>query len=395
MSISNRMSVIPPSPIRKLVPYADAAKKRGVKVYHVNIGQPDIYTPQEAFDAVKNFEEKVLAYAPSNGLLQLREAMVSYFNNLNYGISPADIIVTNGGSEAVYFAFMVSMDSGDEVLIPEPYYAIYNGFAKMAGVSIKPITTSVENGFHLPQKDKLESLITDNTKAILICSPNNPTGTVHTKEDLENIAALAKKYDLMIIADEVYNEFVYEGEHISLMHIDGIEDRLILIDSVSKRYSACGARIGALISKNKKIIDAIMPLAQARLCPPTIDQKLAEKLFRTGREYLDEVRKEYKKRRDVVFEELNKIDGVVANKPAGAFYTVVKLPIEDSEDFAKWLLEEFEDNKETVMVAPASGFYASKDKGKDEIRIAYVLNVDDMKRAIELLRKALEKYKNM
>ncbi len=395
MVISKRMSTIPPSPIRKLVPFSDAAKKRGIKVYHINIGQPDVHTPPECFDVLKTFNEKVLKYAPSNGIPELRSAMCGYFNGLGYGIGENDIIVTNGGSEAIYFSFMVTMDAEDEVLIPEPYYANYNGFAKMANIKIAPITTTVENGFHLPPKDEIEKRINDRTKAIMICSPNNPTGTVHTKEDLLKIFELAEKYDLAIIGDEVYNEFVYDGrEHCSVMDFKEYQDRVILIDSVSKRYSACGARIGAMITKNKTFINAAMVLAQARLCPPTIDQLLAESLFKTSRTYLEESSDEYRRRRDVVFEELSKIEGVTFHKPAGAFYTVVKLPIEDSEDFAKWLLESFEYEGETVMVSPASGFYATEGKGRDEIRIAYVLKEEDMRKSIGLLSRALDKYNN-
>lgn len=392
--ISNRMATIPPSPIRKLVPLSDAAKKRGIKVYHVNIGQPDIETPQEAMKAVHTFSAPVLEYSPSNGIVELRESMKNYFNSLKYDITEKDIIITNGGSEAIYFAFMVTMDVGDEVLVPEPYYANYNGFAKMAGVVIKPVLTVVDNAFRLPSEEEMENYITPGkTKAIILCTPNNPTGTVREKSELEQIVRFAKKHNLAIIADEVYNEFVYDGkQHISMMHFPEVAENVILIDSVSKRYSACGARIGAFISKNEQFVKASMVLAQARLCPPTIDQMLAVELFKTDRAYLDAVRAEYCKRRDVVFEELNKIPGVVATQASGAFYTVVKLPIKSADDFAKWLLESFEDNKETVMVSPAGGFYGTPGKGENEIRIAYVLNEKDMRRSIELLRKALEKY---
>ncbi len=392
--ISNRMSSIPPSPIRKLVPLSDAAKKRGIKVYHVNIGQPDIETPKIAMDAIRNFNVPVLEYSPSNGIPELRESMKVYFNDLEYGITEKDIIITNGGSEAIYFAFMVTMDAGDEVLVPEPYYANYNGFAKMAGVVIKPIPTNVENGFKLPSDAELEKYIAQGkTKAIVICTPNNPTGTVREKSELEQVVRFAKKHNLAIIADEVYNEFVYDGKkHVSMMHFPEVAENTILIDSVSKRYSACGARIGAFISKNELFVKAAMVLAQARLCPPTIDQVLAVELFKTDRSYLTAVRDEYCKRRDVVFEELNKIKGVVATRPSGAFYTVVKLPIKSADDFARWLLESFEYNKETVMVSPAGGFYGTPGKGIDEIRIAYVLNEKDMRKSVELLRIALERY---
>ena len=395
MPVSKRMSTIPPSPIRKLVPFSDAAKKRGIKVYHINIGQPDVETPPKAFDALHSFQEKVLSYAPSNGIPELREAMAGYFTGIGYDVNEKDVMVTNGGSEAIYFAFMVSLDTGDEVLIPEPYYANYNGFAKMAGVRIKPLTTTVENGFHLPSEEEMEEAVTENTRAILICSPNNPTGTVHTREDMEKVFRLAEDYNLTVIGDEVYNEFVYDGrEHSSVMHFKEHAQRVILIDSVSKRYSACGARIGAMITKNREFIDAAMVLAQARLCPPTIDQVLSVALYGTGADYLDEARAEYKKRRDVVFEELGRIEGVTFHKPAGAFYTVVKLPIDNAEDFARWLLESFSHEGETVMVAPASGFYATPGKGKNEIRIAYVLKEADMRRSIKLLGLALETYRN-
>lgn len=393
MPVSKRMSTIPPSPIRKLVPFSDAAKKRGIKVYHINIGQPDVETPPRAFEVLRSFKEKVLSYAPSNGIPELREAMAGYFSGIGYDVNEKDIMVTNGGSEAIYFAFMVSLDTGDEVLIPEPYYANYNGFAKMAGVKIKPLTTTVENGFHLPSEEEMEEAVTENTRAILICSPNNPTGTVHTREDMEKVFRLADDYNLTVIGDEVYNEFVYDGRELSsVMHFKEQAQRVILIDSVSKRYSACGARIGAMITKNRDFTDAAMVLAQARLCPPTIDQVLSVALYETGSDYLDEARREYKKRRDVVFEELGRIEGVTFHKPAGAFYTVVKLPIENAEDFARWLLESFSHEGETVMVAPASGFYATPGKGKNEIRIAYVLKEEDMRRSIQLLGLALEKY---
>jgi len=395
MPVSKRMSTIPPSPIRKLVPFSDAAKKRGIKVYHINIGQPDVPTPPEAFEAMRRFDEKVLSYAPSNGIPQLRHAMAGYFNGIGYDIAEKNIMVTNGGSEAIYFAFMISLDTGDEVLIPEPYYANYNGFAKMAGVKIKPLTTKVENGFHLPSEEEIKRSMTDKTRAILICSPNNPTGTVHTREDMEKVFRLAEEHDLTVIGDEVYNEFVYDNrEYVSVMHFPDQARRVILIDSVSKRYSACGARIGAMITKNTDFIDAAMVLAQARLCPPTIDQVMAVAMYEVKNDYLKEARLEYKKRRDVVFEELGRIEGVTCHKPAGAFYTVVKLPVEDAEDFARWLLESFSHENETVMVSPASGFYGTPGKGADEIRIAYVLKEEDMKRSIQLLGLALEKYRN-
>ncbi|HDS03689.1 MAG TPA: pyridoxal phosphate-dependent aminotransferase [Firmicutes bacterium] len=395
MPVSKRMSTIPPSPIRKLVPFSDAAKKRGIKVYHINIGQPDVPTPPEAFEAMRRFDEKVLSYAPSNGIPQLRHAMAGYFKGIGYDIAEKNIMVTNGGSEAIYFAFMISLDTGDEVLIPEPYYANYNGFAKMAGVKIKPLTTKVENGFHLPSEEEIKRSMTDKTRAILICSPNNPTGTVHTREDMEKVFRLADEYDLTVIGDEVYNEFVYDNrEYVSVMHFPDQARRVILIDSVSKRYSACGARIGAMITKNTDFIDAAMVLAQARLCPPTIDQVMAVAMYEVKNDYLKEARLEYKKRRDVVFEELGHIEGVTFHKPAGAFYTVVKLPVEDAEDFARWLLESFSYKNETVMVSPASGFYGTPGKGTDEIRIAYVLKEEDMKRSIQLLGLALEKYRN-
>jgi len=395
MGISKRMSGIPASPIRKLTPFANKAKERGITVYHINIGQPDIKTPSKALDKVKEFDKKVLKYSQSDGIFDLKESITNYFNSLNYDLSTENIIVTNGGSEAIYFSFMVSMDNGEEVLIPEPYYANYNGFAKMAGVNVKPIKTNVEDGFMLPSKDKIESFITEKTKAILMCSPNNPTGTVHEKEDYKKVTYLAKKYDLTVIGDEVYNEFVYDDKnHFSVMEFEEIKDRTILIDSVSKRYSACGARIGAFITKNQKYIDAVMSLAQARLCPPTLEQVLAAELYRTDKSYIKEAKKEYRKRRDIVYEELNKIDGIVAHKPSGAFYTVVKLPINNTEKFAKWLLTDFQEDGETVMVAPASGFYASDNDGKDEIRIAYILEEKNMRRSIKLLKKALEVYKN-
>jgi len=395
MAISKRMKTIPPSPIRKLFPYADKARKRGTKIYHINIGQPDINTPENALKVLKQYEPKVLKYSPSHGIEPLRDSISNYFNSLDYGITKDNIIVTNGGSEAIYFALMVSMDIGEEVLIPEPYYANYNGFAKMANVNVKPIPTNVENSFKLPEYSNIEKLITNKTKSIIICSPNNPTGTVHEKEDYKKIVKLARKYDLTVIGDEVYNEFVYDKQkHVSVMDFSEISQQTILIDSVSKRYSACGARIGAFITKNMEYINAVMPIAQARLCPPILEQTIATELYKTDRSYIKQAKAEYKKRRDIAYKELNKIEGLVAHKPKGAFYTVVKLPIDDSEHFAKWLLSDFENNGETVMVAPASGFYSSKNMGEDEIRIAFVLNEKDMKRSIELLHIALKEYNN-
>lgn len=393
MNISQRSNTMPASPIRKLVPYAETAKKEGVHVYHLNIGQPDIHTPQVMMDAFRNHDIKVLEYGHSAGLWEYREALAKYYNRFDINVSKEDIIVTTGGSEAIIFAFMVTMDPGDEVIVPEPYYTNYNGFAIEAGVKIVPVTSKVEDGFKLPPAEEIEAKITDKTKAILLCNPNNPTGYVYTREEMETVKELVLKHDLWFLTDEVYREFVFDGmEHVSVLHLEGLEDRAIIMDSVSKRYSACGARIGCIVSKNQDVINSVLKLGQARLCPPTMEQLAGIAAVDTPQEYFDEVLEEYKRRRDVVFEELADMNDVVALKPKGAFYTVIKLPIDDANKFAIWLLSDFRLDNETVMLAPADGFYATPGKGKDEVRLAYVLNTESMRKAMRILKAALKEY---
>ncbi len=391
--IAKRAEYMPPSPIRKLVPFAEAAKKRGVHVYHINIGQPDIHTPKVLLDAFRNQEIKVLPYGHSAGLWEYRDELVKYYSRFNINIASEEILVTNGGSEAIIFAMMATMDPGDEIIIPEPFYTNYNGFAVEAGVKIVPVTSRVEEGFKLPPLDEIESKITSRTRVIMICSPNNPTGYIYTPEEMEGLRQLVLRHDLFFFSDEVYREFIFDGAiYTSVMHLDGIEDRAVLLDSISKRYSACGARIGCLVTHNKDILSAGLRLGQARLCPPTLEQMAAKAAVNTPQSYFDEVVSEYKKRRDVVFEELGKIPGVVALKPQGAFYTIVKLPVDDADKFSAWLLNEFSLEGETVMLAPANGFYATPGKGNDEVRIAFVLNVNDMRRSMKILHAALQVY---
>lgn len=392
-TISKKGKEMPASPIRKLVPYSDEAKKKGRKVYHLNIGQPDIETPEIALNALKNNDIKVVEYSHSAGILSYRKKLVEYYKNNNIFINENQIIVTNGGSEGILFAFMVCMDEGDEVIIPEPFYANYNGFATAAGVKVKPIVSSIENGFALPSIDEFEKLITPKTKAILICNPNNPTGYLYSEEELNSLKEIVKKYDLYLLSDEVYREFCYDGNrHFSAMHLQGIDDNVILLDSVSKRYSACGVRIGCFITKNKEVMDTAMKFAQARLSPPTFGQILSEAACDTPKEYFDNVINEYVNRRNLVVEAINKIPGCYCPKPKGAFYAVAKLPIDDADKFCQWLLEDFEYENQTVMFAPATGFYSTKGKGKDEIRISYVLNLNDLRAAMKCLEEAIKIY---
>lgn len=384
---------MPASPIRKLVPYADAAKQKGVKVYHLNIGQPDIETTSKALNAIHNYDEKVIMYSHSAGNLSYREKLCEYYAKVNINVTPDDIIVTNGASEALLFAFMTIMNPDDEVIIPEPFYANYNGFAITSGVKVKPIFSSIETGFALPPIADFEKAITPNTKAILICNPNNPTGYLYSEAELEVLRELAVKYDLFLIADEVYREFCYDGsKHHSTMHLKGVEDNVILIDSVSKRYSACGLRVGCLVSKNKEVINTAMKFAQARLSPPSIGQVAAEAAIDTDDDYFKDIVKEYEARRNVVVEGINKIDGAYCPCPKGAFYIVAHLPIDDSEKFCKWMLTDFNYEGKTVMMAPASGFYSTKGLGTSEVRISYCLNVNDLTDAMKVLAKALEVY---
>lgn len=394
--ISSKGNAMPASPIRKLVPFAENAKQNGVKVFHLNIGQPDIKTPQVALDAIKNNTIDVLAYSRSEGSDEYRNKLANYYQQNNIDVSKEDIIVTTGGSEALLFAMGTIADYGDEIIIPEPFYANYNGFSTASGVKVVPVNSSIENGFALPDISEFEKLITPKTKAILICNPGNPTGYLYSKEEIEKLAVIVKKHDLFLIADEVYREFVYDttDKHHSVLNNFGLEEYAIIIDSVSKRYSMCGARIGCMVSKNKEVMQTAMKFAQARLSPPTYAQIASEAALETPQSYFDEVIVEYKDRRDTLITELQKIDGVLVSKPKGAFYCVAQLPIDDADDFAQWILEHFEDNNETVMVAPASGFYSTKGQGKNQIRIAYVLKKEDLVRSVEILKIALKKYSN-
>lgn len=391
--ISEKGKAMPASPIRKLVPYAEGAKKRGVKVYHLNIGQPDIATPEVALKAIRDNALKVVEYSHSAGNESYRRGLADYYRSVGIDIDHNQIIITTGGSEAITIGFMSCLNPGDEVIIPEPFYANYNGFATSAGVKVVPVTSSIENDFALPPIADFEKVITPKTKGIVICNPNNPTGYLYSREELEQLSGLIKKYDLYLFADEVYREFCYDGNtHFSTMNLKGLENNVILMDSVSKRYSMCGVRVGALISRNCEVMAAAMKFAQARLCPPSYGQIAAEAALNTPKEYFDEVYDEYIQRRDYMVEALNKIEGVVCPKPKGAFYTVVKLPVDDADIFAQWLLESFDHKKQTVMLAPASGFYATPGLGKDEVRIAYVLKIDDLKNAMETLEAALKAY---
>ncbi len=386
---------MPASPIRKLVPYAEAAKKRGIHVIHLNIGQPDIKTPKVALDAVRNHTVEVLAYSMTEGSEIYREKIAAYYAKKDIHVTAKDIIVTTGGSEALSFAMGSIMDTNDEIIIPEPFYANYNGFATAMGVKVVPIVSTLENNFALPPIADFEKLISEKTKAILICNPGNPTGYLYSKEEIQQLAALVKKHNLFLIADEVYREFAYEGrQHHSILQEEGLEDHAIVVDSVSKRYSMCGARIGCLVSKNKEVIQTALKFAQARLSPPTFAQIASEAALETPQSYFDEVIVEYASRRDILIAELRKLEGVKVAVPQGAFYCVVELPIADADDFAQWLLEKFEMNGNTVMVAPAGGFYATPGLGKNQIRIAYVLEKDQLVKAVQILGKALKVYNN-
>ncbi len=393
MKFSERLSSMQESPIRKLAPFATAAKAEGVKVYHLNIGQPDIITPKGFFDKVKSFDNKVLEYAGSQGIPELIEAIRKYYTTYNMDFVKEDIIITNGGSEALLFSFMAVCDPGDNILVPEPFYTNYNGFSQCLNIKVKSVTTRAEEGFHLPSKEEIIAKIDDKTSAILVVNPGNPTGCVYTKEEVQMLADIAKEKDLWLIADEVYREFVYEGlEYTSFGNIKEVEDRVVIIDSVSKRYSACGARIGSIACKNKKFMAEVMKVCQGRLCVATLEQVGAAALYETPTSYFKEVNDEYRRRRDTLYDELMKAEGVICEKPMGAFYIVAKLPVENAEDFVAWTLKEFRRDGETVMCTPAEGFYSTPGLGKNEVRLAYVLKEEDLKRAGQLLREALEEY---
>ncbi len=392
-NLSQRGITMPESPIRKLVPFAESAKANGKKVYHLNIGQPDIKTPENALHAVRTTNHDVIAYSHSAGNESYRKGLAKYYNRIGINVDYTDILVTTGGSEAILFAFLSALNAGDEVIIPEPFYTNYNGFAISAGITVKPVTSSIDKSFALPPIDDIEELITPETKGIVICNPNNPTGYLYSKQELNKLRNIVKKHNLFLFADEVYREFCYDGlEHISVLQLEGIEDNTILFDSVSKRYSACGVRTGALVSRNKEFIATALKFAQARLSPPSFGQMLGEAALDTPVEYFDNVYNEYVDRRNYVIEALNKIEGVYAPKPKGAFYTIVHLPVDDSERFCQWLLEAFDYKGETVMLAPASGFYATQGLGKQEVRLAYVLKKDDLKKAVKCIEEGLNAY---
>jgi aspartate aminotransferase len=395
MNLSKRIKAMQQSPIRKLVPIAENAKKQGKKVYHLNIGQPDIVTPAEFFDAVKSFDEKVLKYSFSQGIPELIEALIQYYKRYDIEYESDEILITNGGSEALLFSLIAVADHGDEVLIPEPFYTNYNGFSSAVGVNVVPITTKATEGFHLPNKEAIEDLISPRTRAILLSNPGNPTGVVYSPEEIQMLADIAKEYNLFIIADEVYREFVYDNlTYTSFGNVKEIQDRVIIVDSISKRFSACGARIGSIASKNKELIKQILKLCQGRLCVPTLEQIGAVELYSVSDDYFKSVLEEYQKRRNIVYNSLKEMPGVICEKPTGAFYVIAKLPVVDAEHFTIWLLEEFNVDNETIMLAPAEGFYATPGLGKDEVRIAYILNENVLRKAMSILKDALEKYPN-
>ena len=392
-SISNKGKLMPQSPIRKLVPYAEDAKKRGINVYHLNIGQPDIKTPKIALDAVKNNNLEIVAYSRSEGSEEYRIKIADYYSKNNIQVTSDEIIVTTGGSEALLFTFGSIMDVGDEVIIPEPFYANYNGFSVASGVNVVPVISKIDDNFALPPIEEFEKLITSKTKAILICNPGNPTGYLYSQEEIQKLANIVKKHNLFLIADEVYREFTYDGiKHHSVMEISGLEDYAIMIDSVSKRYSMCGARIGCIVSKNKEVIQTALKFAQARLSPPTYAQIASEAALETPQSYFDDVINEYVERRNTLIEELQKLEGVKVAKPKGAFYCIVELPVKNADDFAQWLLEKFDLNGETIMVAPAAGFYSTKGLGENQVRIAYVLKKEDLITSVKILKAALKQY---
>jgi aspartate aminotransferase len=390
--ISHRGQIMPASPIRKLVPYAEAAKKKGVRVYHLNIGQPDIETPASALDAVRNFHFKVLEYSHSGGMESYRRKLVKYYASKGIDINYHQIIITTGGSEAILFGFLGCLDPGDEVIIPEPFYANYNGFAVEAGVKVVPVTSYIDSGFSLPSAEAFEKAVTKKTRAIMICNPNNPTGYLYSLEEWETLRQLALKYNLYLFSDEAYREFCYEGSHFSAMQLEGMDQHVVLMDTISKRYSACGGRIGAFITRNKGLHDIVMKFAQARLSPPTFAQILGEAAVDLPEDYFETTREEYRKRRDLLVRRLNEMPGVFCPNPGGAFYAMATLPVPDADVFCQWLLESFSYKGETVMLAPASGFYGSPGLGLNEVRLAYVLNQDSIASAMDVLQAALEAY---
>ena len=393
MKISQRAQNMPSSPIRKLAKYAEAAKRNGIHVYHLNIGQPDIPTPECALEAARHIDRKVLEYSPSEGYKSLRTKLVSYYAEYGIDLSPDEIIITCGGSEAVQFAYMACLDPGDEIIVTDPSYANYMAFAISCGAVLKPVKTSIDDGFRLPPVEKFEEQITPKTKAILICNPNNPTGYLYTKQEMRKIRDLVKKYNLYLFSDEVYREFIYtKAPYISAFHLEGIEENVVLLDSVSKRYSECGIRIGALITKNKAVREAVMKFCQARLSPPLVGQVIAEASLSTPAEYMEEVYDEYLSRRNFLLDGLNRIPGVFSPTPMGTFYTMARLPVDDAERFCKWCLTDFSYEGQTVMLAPGSGFYSDPEDGRDEVRLAYVLNKEDLAKALIVLQKALETY---
>ncbi|MCD6382474.1 MAG: pyridoxal phosphate-dependent aminotransferase [Candidatus Hydrothermae bacterium] len=390
---TGRATAMPASPIRRLQPFANEAKRRGIQVYHLNIGQPDIPTPESIFKAMHSYSEKVLAYGPSEGLKPLRETISRYFSRYGIEISAEEVFITTGGSEAILFVMMTIADPGDEIIVVEPFYTNYKGFAVMSGVRLVPVSTSVENGFHLPPPEEFEKKITGRTRAILIASPNNPTGTIYTEEEIRGLADICRRRGLFLIADEVYREFTFDGKkHFSVLEIEDFEEKAIVVDSISKRFSACGARIGFIATRNRELLKYVLKFGQARLCPPTMEQMGAIAGFENMDEFLNDTIREYEARRDVVFDEIKKIDGAFTLKPEGAFYTVVKLPVENAETFAEWMLRDFSLDGKTTMVAPAEDFYATPGKGKDEIRIAYVLEREKLRDAMRILREGLEAF---
>lgn len=392
LHISQRGQDMPASPIRKLVPYAEAAKKRGIKVYHLNIGQPDIETPKMILDAVRNSDFKVLEYSHSAGNESYRRKLVGYYESVGIHVNYNEIIVTTGGSEAIQFGFMACLDAGDEVIIPEPFYANYNGFAVAAGVKVIPITSHIENGFALPPIEEFEKKITPRTRAIVICNPNNPTGYLYSDAEMQQLKEIILKYNLYLFSDEAYREFCYEGQQVSAMHLKGVDENVIIMDTISKRYSACGGRIGAFITKNKSVLDAVMKFAQARLSPPSFAQIAGEAAIDLPADYFDTTKAEYKSRRDLIVKRLNAMENVFCPNPGGAFYAMAKLPIDDADTFCQWLLESFSYNKQTIMLAPATGFYGTPGLGKQEVRLAYVLNLNDINESMNCLEKALKEY---